>query len=158
MRKPNLEEHDQYPILIRKVWAYNVDYEFDLIHQIARDYPFVSMDTEFPRVIYSPKMDNTKSHCHHREFKPIDHYKYMKANVDSLKLIQVGLTLTDNKGNLPHFGTNNRYLWEFNLCDFDVERDPHNSNSINLLRRQGLNFERNTLHSVNTFYFGEMLL
>ncbi|XP_004491298.1 probable CCR4-associated factor 1 homolog 11 [Cicer arietinum] len=59
---------------------------------------------------------------------------------------------------LPHFGTNNRYIWEFNFCDFDVERDLHNSNSINLLRRQGIDFERNVFHGVNSFYFGEMLL
>ncbi|WJX18542.1 hypothetical protein P8452_08332 [Trifolium repens] len=87
------------PVIIRKVLAHNVEYEFELIREVVIDgYCFVSMDTEFPGVIYSPNIDR-------RHLQPSDFYGYFKANVDNLKLIQLGLTLSDVKGNLPDFGT-----------------------------------------------------
>ncbi|CAL5214807.1 unnamed protein product [Lathyrus oleraceus] len=91
-------------VIIREVWAYNLEYEFNLILQaISEHHLIISMDTEFPGVIHSPKID-------YRHLLPSDHYRYLKANVDDLKLIQVGLTLSDSEGNLPDFGTNNSYI------------------------------------------------
>ncbi len=42
-------------------------------------------------------------------------YHVIKMNVDNLKLIQVGITLTDDDGNFPE-GVN---TWQFNL-KFDI--------------------------------------
>ncbi|WJX79026.1 hypothetical protein P8452_62186 [Trifolium repens] len=140
------------PVIIRKVLAHNVEYEFELIREVVIDgYCFVSMDTEFPDVIYSPNIDR-----HH--LQPSDFYGYFKANVDNLKLIQLGLTLSDVKGNLPDFGTDICYIWEFNFCDFDVEHDLHNQDSIDLLRRQGIDFNRNVNHGVHSLHFSELML
>ncbi|KAL5053046.1 hypothetical protein RYX36_033728 [Vicia faba] len=137
-------------VIIRQVWAYNLEYEFNLIRQAIHQHPMVSMDTEFPGVIHSPKIDR---HC----LQPSDNYRYLKANVDALKLIQVGLTLTDFKGNLPDFGSIYSYIWEFNFCDFNVNHDPCNQDSIDMLRRQGIDFNRNFYYGVNSMRFADLM-
>ncbi|XP_045826747.1 probable CCR4-associated factor 1 homolog 9 [Trifolium pratense] len=141
---------DSKPIVIRRVWAYNVEAEFALIHRFVDRYRFVSMDTEFPGVIYSSKVDR-------RHIQPSELYSNVKANVDALKLIQLGLTFSDENGNLPDFGTSNCFIWEFNFRDFDVNRDPHNKDSIDLLRRQGIDFNCNVIHGVNSLHFSELM-
>ncbi|XP_004517160.1 probable CCR4-associated factor 1 homolog 11 [Cicer arietinum] len=151
------QEGQNSSILIREVWASNLAYEFYLIRGVVGRYPFISMDTEFPGVIHSPQVD-APNPSRRRQLHPIDCYRYLKANVDDLKLIQVGLTLTDADGNLPQFGTNQGYIWQFNFCDFDPARDHHNPDSIDLLRRQGIDFNSNISHGIDSVHFGEMLM
>jgi len=125
------EDPSSEPIMIREVWAHNLQEEFNLIRGFVGTYNFISMDTEFPGVIFPLKVD-------HRHLQPCEQYSYLKSNVDALKIIQIGLTLTDAKGNLPRF-KNIRCIWEFNFCDFNIWRDLHNQDSIDMLRRQGVN-------------------
>ncbi|KAE9616769.1 hypothetical protein Lal_00034498 [Lupinus albus] len=150
-----MEEPNSKPVLIREVWAKNLESEFSLIRQLIPQYPFVSMDTEFPGVIFKQQI-LTKSY-HHQNLHPLDEYNLLKANVDSLNLIQVGLTLSDVAGNLPHLGTNNSFIWQFNFRDFDVARDKHATDSIALLRKQGIDFERNVVDGVDSVHFAAMM-
>ncbi|THG11462.1 hypothetical protein TEA_007229 [Camellia sinensis var. sinensis] len=99
------------PIVVRSVWSVNFESEFELIRLIIDLYPFVSMDTEFPGVVVRPKSGMN----FFRNRNPTAHYATLKANVDLLNLIQIGLTLSDSDGNLPDLGTNNCYIWEFNF-------------------------------------------
>ncbi|XWS28526.1 hypothetical protein CRYUN_Cryun25bG0077400 [Craigia yunnanensis] len=145
------------PVKIREVWSDNLESEFELISQVIDEYPFISMDTEFPGLVFRPKVDPTRPY--NSQLRSSDHYKILKSNVDALNLIQVGLTLSDSSGNLPDLGTDHtQFIWEFNFRDFDVERDAHAPDSIELLRRQGIDFEKNKEKGIESVRFAELMM
>lgn len=137
-------------IHIREVWRENLEDEFDLIQAIVDDYPYVAMDTEFPGIVLRPV----------GSFKTTSEYNYqtLKANVDMLKLIQLGLTFSDEDGNLPTCGTDKHCVWQFNFREFDVVDDVFANDSIELLRQCGIDFKRNHEEGVDAYRFGELLM
>ncbi|XP_073052505.1 probable CCR4-associated factor 1 homolog 9 [Primulina eburnea] len=137
-------------ILIRSVWSSNLESEFCIIRGIIDCFPVVSMDTEFPGVVFQhrPRYPNS-----------VDHYHTLKSNVDALKLIQVGITLSDSSGNFPDLGSPHHcFVWEFNFRDFDIARDDHAPTSIDLLRHQGIDFVRNRQLGVCTYRFAQLMM
>ncbi|KAI4348913.1 hypothetical protein L6164_009577 [Bauhinia variegata] len=141
-------------VITRSVWAANLESELELIRSAIDLYPLVSMDTEFPGVVVRP--DAGDQYFRHRQ--PTSHYAVLKANVDRLQLIQIGLTLSDDEGNLPNFGTSNSYIWEFNFRDFDVAHDVHAHDSVELLRRQGIDFEKNREFGIDSVRFAALMM
>ncbi|KAL3819145.1 hypothetical protein ACJIZ3_005050 [Penstemon smallii] len=137
-------------IQIREVWAYNLEEEFALIHEIVDEYPYIAMDTEFPGVVIRPVGNFKNSNDYH--------YQTLKDNVDLLKLIQLGLTFSDDKGNLPTCGTDKYCIWQFNFREFNPDEDVFANDSIELLRQSGIDFSKNYEKGIDVRRFGELLM
>ncbi|KAJ6354730.1 hypothetical protein OIU77_005353 [Salix suchowensis] len=137
-------------IQIREVWNDNLEEEFALIREIVDQFNHVAMDTEFPGVVLRPVGN----------FKNISEYNYqtLKDNVDMLKLIQLGLTFSDENGNLPTCGTDKFCIWQFNFREFNVTEDIFASDSIELLRQCGIDFKKNSEMGIDVNRFGELLM
>ncbi|KAK9100280.1 hypothetical protein Scep_023710 [Stephania cephalantha] len=137
-------------IHIREVWNDNLEEEFALIREIVDDFPYIAMDTEFPGIVLRP-VGNFKTSSDY-------HYQTLKANVDLLKLIQLGLTFSDEEGNLPTCGTDKCYVWQFNFREFNVNEDVFANDSIELLRQCGIDFKKNSEKGIDAYQFGELLM
>jgi CCR4-NOT transcription complex subunit 7/8 len=131
-------------VVICDVWADNLDHELEKITQIIEDYPYVSMDTEFPGVVARPV----------GTFRNVTDYNYqtMRCNVDLLKMIQLGLTFSDNNGNLPPECS----TWQFNF-KMSLTEDMYAQDSIDLLTRSGIDFNNNEVNGIDMRTFGEKL-
>jgi len=135
---------------IREVWADNLEEEFDLIREIVDDFPYLAMDTEFPGVVVRPVGFFRNS----AEF----HYQTLRTNVDLLKLIQLGLTFSDQDGNLPTCGMNEHCVWQFNFREFNINADVYAQDSIELLKQSGIDFQKNEEKGIDSHRFGELLM
>lgn len=152
------------PITVREVWAYNLESEFEIIRKLVDVYHYVSMDTEFPGVVFKHEdLVGAAGECQWGR-RPgrqsaTEQYRLLKMNVDALKIIQIGLTLSDADGNLPDVGnTGSRYIWQFNFADFDVARDLHAPDSVELLRYHGIDFEKNRVCGIDSYRFSELMM
>ncbi|PWA40610.1 polynucleotidyl transferase, ribonuclease H-like superfamily protein [Artemisia annua] len=137
-------------IEIREVWNDNLEEEFVLIRDIVDKYPYIAMDTEFPGVVLRPLA----------QFKNINDYNYvtLKDNVDMLKLIQLGLTFSDEDGNLPTCGSDKPCIWQFNFREFNVNEDIFANDSIEMLKQCGIDFKKNSEMGIDANRFGELLM
>ncbi|PKA54562.1 putative CCR4-associated factor 1 like 11 [Apostasia shenzhenica] len=125
-------------MFLRRVTRRNFLRELHLISSVLRRLvsPVIFLDTEFPGTIHRP----TK---HHAALSPAERYALIRANVDDLRPIQVGLTLSDT--------------WEFDLCDFDPRRHPHAPESIALLESSGMDFDRLRREGVPSTWLARLL-
>ena len=62
----------------------------------------------------------------------------MRCNVDLLKIIQLGLTFLDEKGDIPETGPS---TWQFNF-KFNLTEDMYAEDSVDLLQNSGIQFEK----------------
>ncbi|CAN0488847.1 unnamed protein product, partial [Ectocarpus sp. 8 AP-2014] len=113
---------------IRNVWADNLETEMVIIRELVEDYPYVAMDTEFPGVVARPVGDFNQ---------PDFQYQTLRCNVDMLKMIQLGLSFANEKGELPEDGC---CTWQFNFA-FNLSEDMYAHDSIQLLKNSGIDFQ-----------------
>ncbi|GJS81606.1 probable CCR4-associated factor 1 homolog 7 [Tanacetum coccineum] len=132
----------------REVWSDNLEQEFTLIQEIVDKYTNVAMDTEFPGVVVKPT----------RPLNNEETYLFMRTNVGMCKLIQLGLTFSDENGNHPTCGSKNCCVWQFNFRDFNLDEDYCNTKSIDLLKKSGIDFKKNRRMGVESEKFGELLM
>ncbi|KAJ8765740.1 hypothetical protein K2173_014862 [Erythroxylum novogranatense] len=110
--------------VIREVWNGNFEEELVMLDAALYRFHVISVDTEFPGCILKTRRNETDD----------VRYKHLKFNVENSKLIQLGITLSDELGVV--FVT-----WEFNF-QFDVEEDKHSPDSIHFLKLCGIDFCR----------------
>lgn len=133
------------PHTIHDVWNDNLEEEMSRIRDVVLKYPYIAMDTEFPGVVARP-VGTFKSNTDY-------HYQTLRCNVDLLKIIQLGLTFSDAEGNLaPGCST-----WQFNF-KFDLAEDMYAQDSIDLLTRSGIEFEKHQENGIDVLQFGELLM
>jgi CCR4-NOT transcription complex subunit 7/8 len=135
---------------IREVWADNLEDEFELIRDIVDEYPYVAMDTEFPGVVVRP-VGTFKNNAEYQ-------YQMLRANVDMLKLIQLGLTFSDENGVLPRCGSRDSCVWQFNFREFNLREDVYAHDSIELLKQSGIDFQQNEERGIDSQRFGELMM
>ncbi|KAK7097880.1 CCR4-NOT transcription complex subunit 7-like [Littorina saxatilis] len=130
---------------IRDVWTSNMEEEFRLIREVVKDYKYVAMDTEFPGVVARPI----------GEFRSTSDYQYqlLRCNVNLLKIIQIGISFFDDKGNRATPVS----TWQFNF-KFNLTEDMYAQESIDLLRKSGIQFERHETDGIQPDDFAELLI
>ncbi len=131
--------------MIREVWADNLEEEMAVIRGLISDYPFVAMDTEFPGIVARP-MGNFRTQS---EFA----YQTLRCNVDLLRIIQLGLTLSDRNGKLPP----DVCTWQFNFA-FSLDEDTFAQDSIDLLTNSGIDFAQLAARGIDVQHFGELIM
>ena len=129
---------------IIEVYKENFLKEINILSELLEDYNYIGMDTEFPGTVFS--INNMSEDFY---------YKSLKTNVNKLKLIQLGITIMNEKGEYPK---NYPYhTWQFNL-EFDKNIDKYHPTSMNLLKQSGIDFEKLKKRGINHKIFAEYLM
>ena len=138
----SINSNNEQPGII-EVYEDNFIQEIKNIGSLLEEYNYIGMDTEYPGTVYCVK-NMTKDF----------YFRTLKMNVDSLKIIQLGITLTNSKGEFPK---NYKYhTWQFNF-EFDKNSDKITQSSLNLLEQCGIDFnklkKKGIKHKVFAEYF-----
>ncbi|CAZ82960.1 unnamed protein product [Tuber melanosporum] len=134
--------------MIRDVWAQDLDKEMAVLRDLVETYQYVAMDTEFPGIVARP-IGNFKSKADY-------HYQTLRCNVDMLKIIQLGITLADENGNLAKID-GSVCTWQFNF-KFSLNDDMYAQESIDLLTKSGIDFAKHAEHGIDVYQFGNLLI
>ncbi|CAL5042645.1 unnamed protein product [Urochloa decumbens] len=109
-------------IPVRRVWDFNFDPELQFLRNFAINARYAAVSIHYPG---APRSQGPAVTADQR-------YGAMKANVDRLKPIQLGLAVYNDYGHIA--------AWEFNLRGFDPADDPHTDDSVAYLENRGLRF------------------
>lgn len=134
------------------VFRYNLQQACREITSLIGRYPIVAIDTEFPGYFedLGQLVQLSQMHISPNILASPTAYQKLKANVDALSLIQLGISLSDFEGNTPYPHSS----WQFNLA-FDEETSIVNNDSLELLRGQGIDFaklQRDGIHPLMLSY------
>ncbi|XP_054793133.1 probable CCR4-associated factor 1 homolog 2 [Prosopis cineraria] len=118
-------------VQIVDVWKENMEQEFSVIRAAKSNFPYVSLNTKFSGSLFTVRS-----------------YGALSGNLGLAKLIQVGLTLSDEQGNIPMIMSSTTHeakqrVWQFNFCEFDPKTDPKSRDIIETLIYNGIDFEKN---------------
>jgi CCR4-NOT transcription complex subunit 7/8 len=131
------------PVLVHPVWAWSFHQEAARLRHFAEGARYVAVNVHYPGLVHHPGKDQDALTDEKR-------YPILKANVDALKPLQVGIAVCDRAGKSE--------AWEFNLRDFRRHSDPHDANSLAYLAGRGLDVDTFANHGVDAWSLGAMLL
>jgi CCR4-NOT transcription complex subunit 7/8 len=152
---------------IRDVWKHNLEEEMTVLMDLIEDYPYIAMDTEFPGIVGRP-MGGFRG-------KSDYHYQCLRVNVDLLKVIQIGISLFNDKGETPperpnpsptDIAPNGRrhphqgqapMTWQFNF-KFSLKEEMYNQASIESLQAAGINFDMLERDGIDPNKFAALLI
>ena len=128
---------------IIEVYEDNFLKEIKIVSSLTEEYNYIGISAGYPCIEYNV------------EAIPKDYdYKTMKMKIDSSKMIQLGITLANSKGEYPK--DYYYHTWQFNF-KFDKDEDKIAQSSINLLEKCGIDFTRlknkGISHSLFAQYF-----
>ncbi|CDW83926.1 caf1 family protein [Stylonychia lemnae] len=130
---------------IKDVWIHNFFDELAVLaNYIDQDYNVIAFDTEFPGILVD-KNTHFKGKSMSKPF-----YQWIKENVDSSKVIQLGISISDEDGDQPTPVS----TWQFNF-QFDKNLDIYNQDSIKMLEDAGLNFVEHESNGIPHITFAE---
>jgi CCR4-NOT transcription complex subunit 7/8 len=139
---------------IVSVGASNYIEELNRIGFLLQMFPYVAIDTEYPGTLHGAPAGPALTTA-------ARYYAFVKANVDELPALQLGLTLCDEGGKLPEAiddqGGSLQLAWEFNFSDFDIARGRHAPESVRFLMSQGFHFDVAREYGVPSAYFADWL-
>lgn len=129
------------------VWKSNLDYHFSLMRHYILTYNFLTVDVKFPGVVARPiGTFHTTA-----EF----HYQTLRANIDLVDPIQLGITLTDANGNVPP-GINHLGTWQFNF-KFDEAESMYSVEGLEVLKQSGVDLDRHAAEGIDIDEFFALL-
>lgn len=128
---------------IVNVWRKDLQTEFEKIISLYKTYNYICIDTEFPGVVSKPIGNFTQSIT--------QIYQQIRCNCNMLKIIQLGITLSNKDGMLPSPST-----WQFNF-KFDLEKDMFAEDSLSLLLGANLDFKEHKENGIELDDFGELI-
>ena len=138
----NNNSNDQPGII--EVYEDNFVQEIKKMGELLEEYNYIGMDTEFPGNLYY--VNNMT-----KDF----YFRTLKMNVDSLKIIQLGITLTNDKGEFPKKYP--YHTWQFNF-EFDKSKDKIAPSALNLLEECGIDFNKLKTKGIKHKIFAEYFM
>lgn len=131
---------------VLNVWKWNLEEQMAVLRHVVDQYRYVAIDCKFPGIVARP-IGTFKSTSEY-------HYQTLRANVDILQVIQIGITVFDENGNYP---VNTPGTWQFNF-KFNVNEDMCSAEGVELLGQSGVDFARHETEGINIFSFGELII
>ena len=130
---------------ILDVWSEDVRPVLREIERIVKRYEIIAIDTEFPGTCIDViGLENNPQTVE---------FHNMRFNVNTTKLIQLGMSFSDSNGARPE----PYHTFQFNFA-FDVDVDIINNASFRLLVDSGIDFERLKTDGISQSLFSELLI
>mmetsp|Transcript_3802 Transcript_3802/g.8652 ORF Transcript_3802/g.8652 Transcript_3802/m.8652 type:complete len:276 (-) Transcript_3802:266-1093(-) len=129
---------------IKNVWKKNFLPSIQRIKNLIRKNSYVAMDTEFPGIV-SKNLNKLKKNEDRN-------YQILKNNVELLSLIQIGFSFSTEIGEV----SKSEGCWQFNFY-FNLENDMFAQDSIDLLSKSGVDFEKHEKNGIGIKEFSDFL-
>ncbi|CAN6454382.1 unnamed protein product [Victoria cruziana] len=142
----------QAPVRIRSVWADSVHHETTIIKHAALSHPFISLSINL--------LHSNRNHQRRGRMPPAAspgdpdaNYATLRATVGA-SILQVGLALSDEGGNLPTCEeTGHPCAWEFNLRVVDRQTGEFAPWQLGVLRSCGVDAEESKRRAIDPSHF-----